>query len=88
MGDYGEYKKLLCRELKKRIIAAGGKGVRVNGGRGTAWGWIEVWGAKYSMFTKRQRKAVEKVCKSPAGGNCWVGQLKEVGGVLGIPSPA
>ena len=24
MGDYGEYKKLLCRELKKRIIAAGG----------------------------------------------------------------
>ena len=43
MGAYGDYKKRLVKELKKRIVAAGGDGVSVRGGRGTAWGWIDVW---------------------------------------------
>ncbi len=86
MGNYGEHRKRLVKELKARIVAAGGKGVRVHGGRGTAWGWIDVWGAKFSDFTPAQRKAVEKVCGSPAGANCWVGRIEDVERLLGVAS--
>jgi hypothetical protein len=86
MGSYGGHRKSLARELKKRIIAAGGEGVSVRGGRGTAWGWINVWGPNYGTFTPAQRKAVESVTGSPAGGNCWVGEIETIERILGIPS--
>lgn len=86
MGNYGEHRKKLAKELKARIVAAGGKGVRVLGGQGTAWGWINVWGANWSDFTPVQRKAVETVCRSPAGGNCWIGEIETVESILGVPS--
>lgn len=86
MGDYGEHRKKLIKELKARIVAAGGKGVRVHGGRGTAWGWIDVWGSEqFSNFTPAQRKAIEAVCGSPAGANCWVGRIETVERILGVP---
>lgn len=85
MGDYGEHRKKLAQELKRRIIAAGGKGVMVRGGRGTAWGWIEVFGPDFGTFTPEQRKAVEGVTGSPAGGNCWVGEIETVERILGVP---
>lgn len=85
MGNYGEHRKKLAQELKKRIIAAGGQGIMVRGGRGTAWGWIDVWGPNYGTFTPAQRKAVESVTHSPAGGNCWVGKIEDVERILGIP---
>lgn len=88
MGNYGDWKKQLARELKKKIIAAGGQGVRVVGGRGTGWGWIDVWAPPGAAgFTPEQRKAVESVVGGSAGGNCWVGQLEDVGRILGIPAP-
>jgi len=86
MGDYGEHRKKLAKELKARIVAAGGNGVRVKGGQGTAWGWIDVWGAESSNFTPAQRKAVEEVCRSPAGANCWVGTIEDIERILGVPS--
>lgn len=84
---YPEYKKRLVKELKKRIEAAGGEGVSVRGGRGTAWGWIDVWGPGCKDFTPAQRKAVESVVGGSPGGNCWCGELSTVGRILGIPSP-
>jgi hypothetical protein len=88
MGAYGDYKKRLVKELKKRIVAAGGDGVSVRGGRGTAWGWIDVWCSPGADgFTPQQRRAVESVVGGSAGGNCWVGKLEEVGRILGIPAP-
>jgi hypothetical protein len=85
MGDYGEHRKKLAQELKRRIIAAGGEGVMVRGGRGTAWGWIEVFGPDFGTFTPVQRQAVESVTHSPAGGNCWVGEIATVERILGMP---
>lgn len=88
MSDYGEWKKQLARELKKRIETAGGKGVSVRGDRGTAWGWISVWGPDGGKeFTPAQRKAVESVICGSAGGNCWCGELETLGRLLGIPAP-
>lgn len=81
MSDLREHKKNLARELKQRIIAAGGKGVHVQGGRGTAWGWIEVMGPGGKTFTQAQRKAVEEVCGS-ACANVWVGRLDDVERIL------
>jgi len=88
VGAYGEWKKRLVRELKKKVVAAGGEGVSVRGGRGTAWGWIEILGPNGGdSFTPAQRKAIETVCGSPPGGNFWCGELAEVGRILGIPAP-
>lgn len=85
MTAYGEHRKRLVKELKARIVAAGGKGVSVQGGRGTAWGWIDVRGSgRFGEFTKAQRRAVEKVTGSPAGLNCWVGQIETVERIVGI----
>lgn len=86
MGDYADHRTALAKELKRRIVAAGGEGVRVRGGRGTAWGWIDVWGPEFCNFTPTQRKAVEQVTGSPAGGNCWVGTIEDVERILGIHS--
>lgn len=87
MGNYGDHRKKLAKELKARIVAAGGKGVRVQGQQGTAWGWIGVHGSgQYSNFTPAQRKAVEKVCRSPAGANYWVGEIEAVERILGVTS--
>jgi len=88
VSAYGDYKKRLVKELKKRIVATGGEGVSVRGGRGTAWGWIDVWGPNGGEeFTPAQRKAVESVVGGSAGANCWCGELETVGRILGIPSP-
>ncbi len=88
MSATGEWKKQLVRELKKRIEAAGGKGVSVRSGRGTAWGWIDVWATdSLNGFSPAQRKAVESVVGGSAGGNCWTGEIETVGRILGIPAP-
>ncbi len=84
MSELREHKKELVRELKKRIITAGGQGVSVRGGRGTAWGWIEVWGPGGQSFTAVQRKAVEEVC-GRCGANFWVGELDDVERILARP---
>ena len=81
MSELREHKKELARELKRRIIAAGGQGVSVRGGRGTAWAWIEVEGPGGQSFTAVQRKAVEEVC-GPCCANVWVGRLDEVERIL------
>lgn len=87
MGAYGEHRKRLARELKARIVAAGGKGVSVQGGRGTAWGWIDVKGSlSGGEFTPAERRAVEKVTGSPTGVNYWVGRIEELECILGMPS--
>lgn len=60
---YGEHRQLLAKELKKRLEAAGGKGISVRGGTGTAWGWIHVMGSvRGDRFTKEQAQAVRQVC--------------------------
>lgn len=88
MGAYAEHRKRLAKELKARIVEAGGKGVRVRGGRGTAWGWIDVWGSgRFSEFTPAQGQAVERITGSKLGLNCWVGTIKDVERILNIPSP-
>ena len=85
MRAYAERRKWLAEQLKDRIVAAGGKGVRVRCGRGTAWGWIDVWCPKGSLeFTPAQRKAVEQVVGGKLGGNCWVGEIGEVERILGV----
>ena len=83
----GQWKKDLTRELKRRIVAAGGAGVGVTGGRGTAWGWIEVLGPDGGSFTDAQRNAVRQVTSGEPGGNYWCDELKEVGELLGMPNP-
>ena len=84
MGAYGDHRKALVRALKAKIVAAGGVGVMVRGGRGTAWGWIDVWGPNFGDFTPAQRKAVEQVTGSPAGANCWVGTIEDVERIVNI----
>lgn len=88
VGDYADHRTALAKELKRKIVEAGGEGVSVRGGRGTAWGWIDVWGSsEFREFTTAQRKAVEQVTGSSAGLNCWVGTIEDVERILGIPSP-
>lgn len=83
MGEYADRRTALAKELKRRIVAAGGQGVRVKGGRGTAYGWIDVWCSEGADgFTPEQRQAVETVTGSSAGGNCWVGRVEEVEMIL------
>jgi hypothetical protein len=87
MGDYGEHRKKLAKELKARIIAAGGEGVSVRGQRGTAWGWIGVSGSgRFSNFTPAQKRAVENVVGGKAGLNFWVGEIDDVERILGVPN--
>lgn len=73
----------LAKELKRRIVAKGGAGVMVRGGRGTGWGWIDVYGTDYSQFTPEQRVAVESIVGDHACGNCWVGRIQDVQRILG-----
>lgn len=85
MADsYGQHRITLAKELKRRIIAKGGAGVTVRGGRGTAWDWIDVCGTNYNTFTPEQRVAVEAVVGRPAGGNVWVGEIETVERILGV----
>lgn len=87
MGAYGDHRKRLARELKLMIVNAGGKGVSVRGGRGTAWGWIDVKGSlPGGEFTPAQRKAVELVTGGRTGVNFWVGKIEDVERILNIPS--
>lgn len=87
MGYYGDHRKSLARELKARIVKAGGLGVHVRGGRGTAWGWIDVSGSlPGGTFTPDQRQAVESVTGKRAGSNFWVGTIEDVERILGIES--
>ena len=86
MGAYGEHRKRLARELKARIVAAGGQDVHVRGGQGTGWGWIDVSGSlRGGEFTPGQKQAVQEVTGSPTGVNFWVGQIEDVERILGIP---
>lgn len=86
MGAYGEHRVKLVRELKDRIVSGGGNGVHVRGGRGTAWGWIDVSGSlPGGEFTPAQKRAVEQVTGSPTGGNFWVGEIEKVERILGMP---
>ena len=86
MGAYGEPLPMLARELKARIVAAGGNGVSVRGQRGTAWGWIDVSGSLHGgEFTPEQKQAVQEVTGSPTGVNFWVGKIEDVERIFGIP---
>lgn len=86
MSSYGEHRKKLARKLKDRILAAGGDGVHVRGGHGTAWGWIDISGSlPGGQFTPAQKRAVEQVTGSPTGVNCWVGKIEDVERILGMP---
>lgn len=88
MSAYGAHRKKLSRLLKQKIVEAGGEGIHVRCGRGTAWGWLDVSGSlPGGEFTPAQRQAVENVTHGRAGGNFWVGTLEDVGRILGIPSP-
>ncbi len=82
--NYGEHRKALAAELKRRIVVAGGDGVSVRGGKGTAWGWIHVGTPSGQCFTPAQREAVEKVVGENAGGNFWCGEIHEVERILGM----
>lgn len=80
--NYGEHRKQLACLLKQQLEKAGGKGVSVRGGTGTAWGWIHVMGSpRGDHFTKKQSRAVEKVC-GPHGLNYWCGEIETVEGIL------
>lgn len=86
MGAYGDHRKKLAKELKAKIVAAGGKGVSVRGGRGTAWGWLDVKGSEPGgKFTPEQREAVERVTGNRPGVNFWVGTIEDVERILSIP---
>lgn len=86
MGAYGEHRNALAAELKRRLVTAGARGVHVRGGRGTAWGWIDISGSqKWGHFTAKERRIVERICGSPPGLNFWVGEIKDVERILGMP---
>lgn len=87
MGAYADHRTKLAKELKTKIVAAGGEGVHVRGGLGTAWGWIDVSGSlPGGEFTPAQRKAVEQVTGSRTGVNYWVGKIEDVERILGVPT--
>ena len=45
--------------------------VSVRNGRGTAWGWVEIWGSEAGtgMFTAAEREGLKALGMNP-GGNC------------------
>jgi len=88
---YSRHKTKLAAELKKRIISAGGPGVLVRGGQGTAYGWIEVTGGPTlgSAFTKQQITAIKRVFpgQSP-GANFFCIPVHQLAKVFNMPMPS
>ena len=67
MAVFDEEIKLIRKALKKLA-----KSLSVRRGRGTAYGWIEIWGSlEFGEFTEEEREALERF-GIPAGGNCAV----------------
>lgn len=83
--SYGEHRKALVKELKARLVRAGAKGVHVRGGRGTAWGWIDIRGSRrWGEFTARERRIVERITGRTTGANFWCAEIDEVERMLGV----
>ena len=45
-------KNEISKKLKKKLNEAGLTHLKVKGGKGTAYGWIDVWGKDYESFTE------------------------------------
>ena len=85
MGAYAEQRKRLVKELKAKLVKAGAAGISVRGGRGTAWGWIDISGSgPGGEFTAKQRRVIEQITGITPGGNFWVAEMEEVERILGI----
>jgi len=62
----------LAAKVIRKALKTKCKTLRVKMARGTAYGWIDIWGSgKFSEFTEEERKALNEVGIN-AGGNCAV----------------
>jgi len=90
-SSYAAHKAKLVLELKRRIVSAGGSGVLVRGGKGTAYGWIEVTGGPVfgDSFTKQQVVAIKRVFgpDQHPGANFFVVQVHHLARMFKMPFP-
>lgn len=77
-------KNEISKTIKQMLNRNGLKHLKVKGGTGTAWGWIEIFGKDYGCFTEEDNQKFEKLFGERLGlGNCVPKKLGEWEAIIG-----
>lgn len=69
INEIRERRKAETKAVKAALIAAGFKGVSVKHGRGTAWGWLDIW--VDGAFSAGENTRVQQIAAQASGRSAY-----------------